>query len=35
MAEGGEFVRRIMTGNFTPTSRVDYCDSGEGGHDDD
>lgn len=26
IAEGGEFVRRLMLGPFHPTSKVDYCD---------
>jgi len=26
MAEGGEFVRRLMLGPFHPTTEVDYCD---------
>jgi hypothetical protein len=26
MAEGGEFVRRLLPGPFHPTSKVDYCD---------
>ncbi len=32
MAEGGPFVRRILTGDFRPTSEVDYCDPSAGGH---
>lgn len=31
MAEGGPFVRRILLGDFSPTSELDYCD-GEGHH---
>jgi hypothetical protein len=26
MAEGGEFVRRLLPGPFHPTDEVDYCD---------
>jgi hypothetical protein len=26
MPEGGEFTRRLLTGPFHPTSKVDYCD---------
>jgi hypothetical protein len=26
MPEGGEFARRLLTGPFHPTSKVDYCD---------
>lgn len=33
IAEGGEFVRRLLLGPFHPTDEVDYCDP-EGGHDD-
>jgi len=35
MAETGTFVRRLVTGPFSATSRVDYCDPTAGGHDDD
>lgn len=35
MAEGGAFVRRLVTGPFARTDRVDYCDPTVGGHDDD
>lgn len=34
MPEGGEFVRRLVTGPFSRTDRVDYCDPTTGGHDD-
>jgi len=34
IAGGGQFTRRLMLGNFTPTDRVDYCDPRDGGHDD-
>lgn len=34
MAETGMFVRRLVTGPFAPTNRVDYCDPEAGGHDD-
>lgn len=35
LAEGGAFVRRILTGPFQPTTDVDYCDpTGVGGHHD-
>lgn len=30
MAEGGEFVRRILVGRFSPTDDVDYCIPGAG-----
>jgi hypothetical protein len=26
MAEGGQFVRRLLPGPFHPTSNIDYCD---------
>ncbi len=26
MAEGGPFVRRLLTGDFRPTAKIDYCD---------
>jgi hypothetical protein len=26
IAEGGQFVRRLLLGPFHPTSKVDYCD---------
>jgi hypothetical protein len=35
MAEGGEFTRRLVTGPFHPTNKVDYCDPTSGHHDDD
>lgn len=31
IAEGGEFVRRILTGPFRPTNEIDYCDPRAGG----
>lgn len=34
MAENGTFVRRLVTGPFSPTTKVDYCDPEAGGHDD-
>jgi len=34
MAETGTFVRRLVTGPFSPTNKVDYCDPEAGGHDD-
>lgn len=34
LAEGGEFVRRLLPGPFHPTSKVDYCDPAAD-HDDD
>ena len=33
MAEGGQFVRRILVGRFSPTNAIDYCIPGAG-HDD-
>jgi len=33
LGEGGEFVRRILVGRFSPTEEVDYCLPGQG-HDD-
>ena len=33
--ETGEFVRRVITGPFAPTTKIDYCDPTAGGHDDD
>jgi len=30
MPEGGEFTRRLLTGPFHSTSRIDYCDPSEG-----
>lgn len=33
IAEGGEFVRRILVGEFRPTDEIDYCIPGRG-HDD-
>ena len=30
IAEGGQFVRRILTGRFRPTDDVDYCIPGQG-----
>jgi hypothetical protein len=30
MADSGEFTRRLLTGPFHPTSKVDYCDPSEG-----
>jgi hypothetical protein len=35
MAEGGEFTRRLLTGPFHTTTKVDYCDPTSGHHDDD
>lgn len=35
LAEGGEFVRRIVLGPFTPTTEIDYCAPTVGGHHDD
>jgi len=35
MADTGTFVRRLVTGSFSPTNKIDYCDSESGGHDDD
>ena len=32
--ETGEFVRRIVTGPFSPTTKIDYCDPDASGHDD-
>jgi hypothetical protein len=32
--ETGEFVRRIVTGPFSPTTKIDYCDPDAGGHED-
>lgn len=32
--EGGAFVRRLITGPFSRTDRVDYCDPTAAGHDD-
>jgi hypothetical protein len=35
MPEGGEFTRRLLTGPFHPTSKIDYCDptgDGQAGH---
>lgn len=34
LAEGGEFKRELLLGNFRPTDRIDYCDPAAGGHDD-
>ena len=34
MAETGTFVRRLVTGPFSITNKVDYCDPRAGGHDD-
>lgn len=34
MAETGTFVRRLVTGPFSPTSKIDYCDPEAGGDDD-
>jgi hypothetical protein len=34
MAEGGPFTRDILSGDFRPTDKVDYCNPEEG-HDDD
>lgn len=33
--ENGEFERRLLTGPFHKTTKVDYCDPAAGGHDDD
>lgn len=33
--EGGEFVRRLVTGPFSRTDRIDYCDPTADGHHDD
>lgn len=33
LAEGGDFVRRILVGRFSPTDDIDYCIPGRG-HDD-
>ena len=35
MAETGTFVRRLVTGPFSTTDKIDYCDPEAGGHDDD
>jgi hypothetical protein len=35
LAEGGQFVRRILLGPFASTTDIDYCDPGAGGHHDD
>ncbi|MGI8537819.1 MAG: hypothetical protein ACR2K2_15370, partial [Mycobacteriales bacterium] len=35
MAETGTFVRRLVTGPFSPANKIDYCDPESGGHDDD
>lgn len=35
MAEGGAFKREVLVADFTPTSKVDYCNPEEGGHHDD
>lgn len=34
MAAGGQFRREILVANFSPTTKVDYCNPEEGGHDD-
>lgn len=34
MGEGGAFKRDVLTGDFQPTSKVDYCNPEEGHHDD-
>lgn len=34
LPEGRPFVRRLVTGPFSPTDRVDYCDPTAGGHED-
>lgn len=34
MSEGGAFKRNILVANFQPTTRVDYCNPEEEGHDD-
>lgn len=34
LAEGGQFVRRVMVGPFQDTRDVDYCDPTQGGHHD-
>lgn len=31
--ETGQFVRRIVTGPFAPTTKIDYCDPSAEGHD--
>ena len=35
MAETGTFVRQLVTGPFSTTDKIDYCDPEAGGHDDD
>jgi hypothetical protein len=34
LAEGGQFVRRVLVGPFRTTTEVDYCDPSDGGHHD-
>jgi len=34
MVETGTFVRRLVTGPFSPTNKVDYCDPEAGRPDD-